>query len=87
MYSLLILLPLVLPASDAGQSIELLVWYTVCHPGLSARGQAQLVAVLCSQEVKDILRTRGIRLIIESQKSNAARPTNGRPVNRSVRVE
>lgn len=38
-------------------------WYTVCHPGLYARRQAQSVAVLCSQEVKDVLRTRGIRLI------------------------
>jgi predicted glycoside hydrolase/deacetylase ChbG (UPF0249 family) len=38
-------------------------WYTVCHPGLYARRQAQSVAVICSQEVKDILRERGIKLI------------------------
>jgi predicted glycoside hydrolase/deacetylase ChbG (UPF0249 family) len=38
-------------------------WYTVCHPGLYARRQAQSVAVLCSQQVKDILRERDIRLI------------------------
>lgn len=38
-------------------------WYTVCHPGLCARRQAQSVAVICSQEVKDILQTRGIRRI------------------------
>jgi hypothetical protein len=39
------------------------VWYTVCHPGLYERRQAQSVDLLCSQEVKDIIRTRGIRLI------------------------
>jgi len=38
-------------------------WYTVCHPGLYAPRQAQSVGVLCSQEVQDILRQRGIRLI------------------------
>lgn len=38
-------------------------WYTVCHPGLYARRQAQSVELICSQEVKDIIRTRGIRLI------------------------
>ncbi len=38
-------------------------WYTVCHPGLYARRQAQSVALLCSQEVKEVIRSRGIRLI------------------------
>ncbi|MGI6419243.1 MAG: carbohydrate deacetylase [Thermoguttaceae bacterium] len=38
-------------------------WYTICHPGLYSRRQQQSVAVLCSQEVKDILRERNIRLI------------------------
>lgn len=38
-------------------------WYTVCHPGLYARRQAQSVAVICSPEVKEIVRSRGIRLI------------------------
>lgn len=38
-------------------------WYTVCHPGSYASRQAQSMAVICSQEVKDIVRTRGIRLI------------------------
>jgi predicted glycoside hydrolase/deacetylase ChbG (UPF0249 family) len=38
-------------------------WYTVCHPGLYARRQAQSVAVICSQEVKDIAGARGIQLI------------------------
>ncbi|MCY2989956.1 MAG: ChbG/HpnK family deacetylase [Planctomycetota bacterium] len=38
-------------------------WYTVCHPGTYARRQAQSVAVLCSQDVKDILRQRNIHLI------------------------
>jgi hypothetical protein len=38
-------------------------WYTVCHPGLYARRQAQSVDLICSREVKDIIRSRGIRLI------------------------
>ncbi|MDD4018848.1 MAG: ChbG/HpnK family deacetylase [Kiritimatiellae bacterium] len=38
-------------------------WYTICHPGLYERRQAQSVDLLCSQEVKDIIRARGIRLI------------------------
>ena len=38
-------------------------WYTLCHPGLYARRQAQSVAVLCSEEVKEIVRSRGIRLV------------------------
>ena len=38
-------------------------WYTVCHPGLFARRQAQSVAVICSDEVKEIVRSRGIRLV------------------------
>lgn len=38
-------------------------WYTICHPGLYARRQAQSVELICSQEVRDIIRSRGIRLI------------------------
>ena len=38
-------------------------WYTICHPGLYSRRQAQSVAVLCSPEVKEIVRGRGIRLV------------------------
>jgi predicted glycoside hydrolase/deacetylase ChbG (UPF0249 family) len=38
-------------------------WYTVCHPGLYARRQAQSVELICSPEVKEIVRSRGIRLI------------------------
>jgi len=45
------------------RNLEPGAWYTICHPGLYERRQAQSVDVLCSQEVKDIIRTRGIRLI------------------------
>ena len=38
-------------------------WYMVCHPGLYAQRQAESVALLCSKEVRNIVRTRGIRLI------------------------
>jgi hypothetical protein len=38
-------------------------WYTVCHPGLYARRQAQSVELICSKEVKEIIRSRGIRLL------------------------
>lgn len=38
-------------------------WYTVCHPGLYARRQAQSVALICSPEVKHILQSRNIQLI------------------------
>ncbi|MDD5522757.1 MAG: ChbG/HpnK family deacetylase [Kiritimatiellae bacterium] len=45
------------------QKLQPGTWYTICHPGLYARRQAQSVAVLCSQDVKDIIHARGIRLI------------------------
>ena len=45
------------------QNLEPGTWYTVCHPGLYARRQAQSVELICSKEVKDIVRSRGIRLI------------------------
>jgi predicted glycoside hydrolase/deacetylase ChbG (UPF0249 family) len=38
-------------------------WYTVCHPGLYSQRQAESVALVCSKEVQDIVRARGIRLI------------------------
>jgi predicted glycoside hydrolase/deacetylase ChbG (UPF0249 family) len=38
-------------------------WYTVCHPGLYSQRQAESVALLCSKEVKDIVRMHGIHLI------------------------
>ena len=38
-------------------------WYTVCHPGLYSQRQAESVALVCSKEVLDIVRARGIRLI------------------------
>jgi predicted glycoside hydrolase/deacetylase ChbG (UPF0249 family) len=38
-------------------------WYTVCHPGLYARRQAQSVAVICSPEVKNILQAKNVRLV------------------------
>jgi len=38
-------------------------WYMVCHPGLYAQRQAESIALLCSKEVRNIVRTRGIRLI------------------------
>jgi predicted glycoside hydrolase/deacetylase ChbG (UPF0249 family) len=38
-------------------------WYCVCHPGLYSQRQAESVALLCSPEVKDIVRGHGIRLI------------------------
>ena len=38
-------------------------WYTYCHPGLVSQGQAESVKVLCSDEVRQILRNRGIQLI------------------------
>ena len=49
--------------SRHAQDLQPGAWYTICHPGLYARRQAQSVAVICSQEVKDIIRSRGIRLI------------------------
>jgi len=48
---------------DSLKNLQPGTWYTVCHPGFYARRQAQSVAVICSQEVKDIIRSRGIRLI------------------------
>jgi predicted glycoside hydrolase/deacetylase ChbG (UPF0249 family) len=45
------------------EKLEPGAWYTVCHPGLYARRQAQSVAVLCSKDVKEIIERRGIRLI------------------------
>jgi hypothetical protein len=48
---------------DKLRTLEPGAWYTVCHPGLHSRRQAQSAAVICSQEVKDIVRQRGIRLI------------------------
>ena len=48
---------------DTLKNLQPGTWYTVCHPGLYARRQAQSVAVICSQEVKDILRARGAKLI------------------------
>ncbi len=38
-------------------------WYTVCHPGLYSPLQAQSVELICSPEVKAIIRTHAIRLI------------------------
>ena len=37
---------------DSLKSLQPGTWYTLCHPGLYARRQAQSVAVICSQEVK-----------------------------------
>ena len=48
---------------DTLKNLQPGAWYTVCHPGLCSRRQIQSVDVLCSPEVKDILRSRGIRLI------------------------
>jgi len=48
---------------DTLRNLQPGTWYTICHPGLYAPRQAQSVAVLCSQEVKDILQARQIRLI------------------------
>jgi len=48
---------------DTLRNLQPGTWYTICHPGLYAPRQAQSVAVLCSQEVKDILQARKIRLI------------------------
>jgi len=45
------------------QNLQPGTWYTVCHPGLYARRQAQSVEVICSSEVNNLIRTRGIRLI------------------------
>jgi predicted glycoside hydrolase/deacetylase ChbG (UPF0249 family) len=45
------------------QELQPGVWFTFCHPGLYARRQAQSVDVICSAEVKEIIRSRGIRLI------------------------
>jgi len=38
-------------------------WYTVCHPGFYSQRQAESVALICSKEVKEIVRARGIHLI------------------------
>jgi predicted glycoside hydrolase/deacetylase ChbG (UPF0249 family) len=38
-------------------------WYSVCHPGLYSQRQAQTVELICSKEVRDIIRAHGIRLI------------------------
>jgi predicted glycoside hydrolase/deacetylase ChbG (UPF0249 family) len=48
---------------DKLRTLEPGAWMTVCHPGFYARRQAQSAAVICSQEVKDIVRQRGIKLI------------------------
>ncbi len=48
---------------DTLRNLQPGAWYTICHPGLYAKRQAQSVAVICSQEVKDIIRSHGIRLI------------------------
>ena len=48
---------------DTLRNLQPGTWYTVSHPGLYARRQAQSVAVLCSKEVKDIIQSRNIRLI------------------------
>lgn len=48
---------------DTLRNLQPGTWYTVCHPGLYARRQAQSVAVICSKEVKDIIHSRTIRLI------------------------
>ena len=45
------------------QNLQPGTWFTVCHPGLYAHQQALTVDLICSQEIKDIVRTRGIRLI------------------------
>jgi len=37
---------------DSLKNLQPGTWYTLCHPGLYARRQAQSVAVICSQEVK-----------------------------------
>lgn len=59
---------------DRLRTLEPGAWYTVCHPGFHSRRQAQSAAVICSQEVKDIVRQRGIKLI--SYADLAARKKN-----------
>ena len=45
------------------EKLEPGTWYTVCHPGFYAQRQAESVALICSKEVREIVRARGIRLI------------------------
>jgi predicted glycoside hydrolase/deacetylase ChbG (UPF0249 family) len=45
------------------QNLQPGTWFTVCHPGLYAHRQAQSTDLICSPEIKDIVRTHGIRLI------------------------
>ena len=58
-----------MPAETRTQFLHLLqklqpgTWYTICHPGLYARRQSQSVELLCSPEVKEIIRSHGIQLI------------------------